>query len=441
MTVRFDDSLEITVAWIGEQRASLGAEVTVLRDLVGRLRLLLERDAAPGPAEVADLSRRLGPYGVEPSQLVLDPSLWDATAIARERVRLMPSDGGSPTVYLVDRTPSEHAWMAPPVARDVDKPRVSFFGLKGGVGRSTSLVALARSLAEEGRRVLVVDLDLESPGVSSLLLREEDLPRFGVTDWLVERRVHQADAALIRDMIVRSRIEPTGRGELWVAPALGAASMPPADDTDDPTLRLRDGSYVAKLARAYATNDESDLARRLEEMLRALEDHSACDVVLIDSRAGLHELSSAVLARLGGIALLFASTTTQTWTGYRLLLGAWRRDPDLVRDLRRRVQVVASMVPEMGRREYLEKVRQCAYGVFTDMLYESDGDTDDASYDLGHDDAPHAPWPVYWRRELQEWDPAAENDPLTPEQFGAAFGPFLTKARDALALPSIDEMQ
>jgi Mrp family chromosome partitioning ATPase len=35
------------------------------------------------------------------------------------------------------------------------------------VGRSTAPVALAKRLAEKGRRVLVVDLDMESPGPTS----------------------------------------------------------------------------------------------------------------------------------------------------------------------------------------------------------------------------------------------------------------------------------
>ncbi|HEY1693162.1 MAG TPA: AAA family ATPase [Polyangiaceae bacterium] len=69
---------------------------------------------------------------------------------------------------MADRSPRQRAGLATPVGReDGHKPRVTFFGIKGGVGRSTAPVALAKRLAEKGRRVLVVDLDMESPGPTS----------------------------------------------------------------------------------------------------------------------------------------------------------------------------------------------------------------------------------------------------------------------------------
>lgn len=36
------------------------------------------------------------------------------------------------------------------------------------------------------KRVLVLDLDLESPGLSSALLPSERQPKYGITDWLIE---------------------------------------------------------------------------------------------------------------------------------------------------------------------------------------------------------------------------------------------------------------
>ena len=86
-------------------------------------------------------------------------------------------------------------------------PTIAFFGAKGGVGRSTALSVVARRLAEKGERVMVLDLDLESPGVSSLLLPLEARTRFGVVDWLVESGVGQADG----DLLLAMSDEPIGR--------------------------------------------------------------------------------------------------------------------------------------------------------------------------------------------------------------------------------------
>src|SRR6266571_2993520 len=45
---------------------------------------------------------------------------------------------------------------------------VTFYSFKGGVGRSMALINTAGILAGRGFRVLVIDLDLEAPGLSYL---------------------------------------------------------------------------------------------------------------------------------------------------------------------------------------------------------------------------------------------------------------------------------
>jgi Tfp pilus assembly protein PilF/MinD-like ATPase involved in chromosome partitioning or flagellar assembly len=47
-------------------------------------------------------------------------------------------------------------------------PFITFYSFKGGVGRSMALINTAGILAERGFRVLVMDLDLEAPGLSYL---------------------------------------------------------------------------------------------------------------------------------------------------------------------------------------------------------------------------------------------------------------------------------
>ncbi|HRI72349.1 MAG TPA: AAA family ATPase, partial [Polyangium sp.] len=44
---------------------------------------------------------------------------------------------------------------------------VTFYSYKGGVGRTQGLANAAVALANRGRNVVVVDMDLESPGVHS----------------------------------------------------------------------------------------------------------------------------------------------------------------------------------------------------------------------------------------------------------------------------------
>jgi stress-induced morphogen len=60
--------------------------------------------------------------------------------------------------------------------RDLDRPIVvTFYSLRGGVGRSTALAYTARILASRGRTVLCVDMDLEAPGLAALFGRENEV--------------------------------------------------------------------------------------------------------------------------------------------------------------------------------------------------------------------------------------------------------------------------
>jgi hypothetical protein len=51
----------------------------------------------------------------------------------------------------------------------------TFYSYKGGVGRSMALMNVAYTLAGWGRHVLMVDMDLEAPGISGFLSRSEEL--------------------------------------------------------------------------------------------------------------------------------------------------------------------------------------------------------------------------------------------------------------------------
>jgi len=52
---------------------------------------------------------------------------------------------------------------------------VTFYSFKGGVGRSLALINVAFGLVKRGRNVLVLDMDLEAPGISGFLSRNDEL--------------------------------------------------------------------------------------------------------------------------------------------------------------------------------------------------------------------------------------------------------------------------
>jgi cellulose biosynthesis protein BcsQ len=61
---------------------------------------------------------------------------------------------------------------------------VTFYSFKGGVGRTMSLVNVAVALASAGRRVLLVDFDLEAPGIPTFELFSSVTDTPGVVDYI-----------------------------------------------------------------------------------------------------------------------------------------------------------------------------------------------------------------------------------------------------------------
>lgn len=364
--------------------------VVVNRDLNGRVRLILstkvEQDAKLSTvfhSIAQDLERRLGNHTFPAEQMILFEE--DVTAVLAD-VSAFTLEGLE-GVIVVDRLATEGRWASiSPIASGA--PRVVFFSIKGGVGRSTAMAASAWALAQTGKKVLVLDLDLESPGLSSGLLPSERRPAYGITDWLVEDLVDNGEAVL-DDMIATSELSHDG--EIYVVPAHG----------------LNPGDYIAKLGRVWMPkvdrkNKHESWSRRLDRLLYQLEQRLQPDIILIDSRSGIDEIASSCVTDLGAsLVLLFAIDGEQTWSGYRILFDYWHK-AGVARDIRERLQLVGAMIPETGASEYFDNLKENSWDLFSDGLYDEippGAATGDLwNFDDGDEGAPHYPWAIKWHR-------------------------------------------
>lgn len=396
-TVLFQSALDKSVKVTRNHSDELGDEVILVRDLRGRIRPVIKGspkdfEAKKLKAYKKELGEELGAYGFDKGNaLLFSAELAEAEVVFREKREVAEENGLK--IFLLDRQIIGQDWMRDTIRRKSINPRITFYGIKGGVGRSTALVNWAWHLAEQGKRVLVFDLDLESPGVSSTLLPVEHLPDFGAVDWFVEDGVGQAEA-IEPELVGISPLAQELPGEVMVVPAYGRLT----------------GGYLPKLARCYAEFSGSQpmsWAERLNRLVEVLEQRHSPDLVILDSRAGLHDIAAVLVTRMDADALLFGIDSAQTWAGYRMLFEHWNRHPN-VSAFRQRLQMVASLVPETGRDEYLRRYGEHAWDVFRDQLYDDAGpdDLEAFSFDLHDEAAPHAPWPIFWHRALQEFDPA-----------------------------------
>ncbi|WP_448594146.1 tyrosine-protein kinase family protein [Thermoflexus hugenholtzii] len=332
----------------------------------------------------------LGAHAYPPERAVLYLEPEDLEGLRSEAV-IWEEEGVK--IHFVDREIGGRRWVT--IADLPGPPRFVLFALKGGLGRSTTAAVLAAHLARKGQRVLVLDFDLESPTLSSML-RPEEQPDFGLVEWLVEDLVDQAEA-LVPDMIGRPAWSVDFTGEVMVVPAYGRRCQ----------------EHLAQLGRAYLDKPPREAGSppqkwmdRVQRLVQSLETYVGPDLVIMDSRSGLHDIAAALMVGLPAQVLLFAVDSEPTWSGYRILFQHWAQN-QVIRQLRERLSLVAALVPPTAQEEYLRRFRQHAWDLFREWLYDEvppgEPDGEWFSFDLIEEDAPHNPLPIYWERGLLAW--------------------------------------
>lgn len=419
-TVRFQDALTKAIAFTEEHYNALGHDPILIRDLFGKVRLFLQSNQTDQHKILAkELSTLLGNFSYTPDTIFLYPQdIFDSRSIIESPDKILIHGTDRP-IHLLDRQITGQDWLRQPIKEQPHPPRVTLFGIKGGVGRSTALAIWSWYLAKQGKKVLVIDLDLESPGIGQILLPQQRLADFGVVDWLVEEAVGQADEWLLRDMVATSPLSETTEGTIRVVSAAGS----------------KEQDYIAKLSRVYMDINRDgkvvDFAHRLSELLQALEAQEKPDIVLLDSRAGIHDIAAIAITRLTDMAFLFAVNTPQTWQAYRHLFRHWQKWNVNLTAFRENLKIVAGMVPELGRDDYISRCREAAYTLFSETIYEEAGpeDLETFNYPLTDDTSPHFPLEIFWNITFQEFNPQSEeyfksNEP----QLQACYGNFLQMA-------------
>lgn len=180
---------------------------------------------------------------------------------------------------------------------------ISFYSFKGGVGRTMALVNVGVELASAGKRVLLVDLDLEAPGLTSYMRDLSptalvDAP--GMIDWLTET--------------VRQGVAPAWRSYVSTVEAssdLRVDVLTSGQWNDGYNARVLDFNWAEFFQRGGGDT---------LEILRA-DWNKAYDFVLVDSRTGITDTAGVCTVHLPDVIVPVFTANEQSVNGVRDVIG------------------------------------------------------------------------------------------------------------------------
>ena len=214
---------------------------------------------------------------------------------------------------------------------------VTFYSFKGGVGRTSALVNIAVELANQGRRVLAVDFDLEAPGIDTFNLPQppqhggnEDGSPAGLVDYLA-KYIETSEAPDVAHYIYQSTGIGTNGGALWIMPA---------------------GKQDAAYAERLNSIDWLDLYERRNGFLMFEDLKAQCeslldpDYVLVDSRTGHTDIAGICTRQLPDAVVALFFPNEQNVRGLERIVRGIRQEAETARYKQIQLHFVPANVPD-----------------------------------------------------------------------------------------------
>lgn len=216
---------------------------------------------------------------------------------------------------------------------------VAFYSYKGGVGRTLLVANTAQFLALSGRRVVVLDLDLEAPGLLHKLAGSDVLERAasgklpGAVDELLNTLEGESPKRNLRKTAIEVALPAGSKGALLLIPAGSAPSH----------------TYWAaleRLNRAIKSNGPNGgLAEAVLELQARIAQELNPEFLLIDSRAGITELGGLATSILADRVVCLTTAAADSIDGTLVVAQALHSAPRLSTQRPLRVDYLLTRIP------------------------------------------------------------------------------------------------
>jgi MinD-like ATPase involved in chromosome partitioning or flagellar assembly len=224
----------------------------------------------------------------------------------------------------------------------------TFYSFKGGVGRTLALVNVATELAKSGRRVLIVDFDLEAPGIDTFNELKPKANQLGIVDF-VTRYIQTGTPPAFEEYVYEAPISNSTKvsGKLWVMPS-----------------GKRGPEYGAKLAKInwQTLYDKQEGFLLFEDLKSQWQEYLNPDYVLIDSRTGFTEVGGICTRQLPDLVVMLFIPNEQNLLGLLPVVAAIREQNKTPAAKEIAIEFVASNVPTLDDEEDILQTLMVRFG-------------------------------------------------------------------------------
>ncbi len=209
----------------------------------------------------------------------------------------------------------------------------TFYSFKGGVGRTFALVNVGVELAKTGRKVLLVDFDLEAPGIHTFGALSPKEPSPGVVEYVTDFMATQSAPDARQYTYEKPELGEKG-GRMWI--------MPAGKGDDDYRQRLASINW-------QSLYQDQDGYLFFEDLKAQWKEAFNPDYVLIDSRTGHTDVEGICTRQLPDAVVLLFFPNEQNLCGLKEVVRDIRAEAERTRKDKTPVALhfVMSNVPDL----------------------------------------------------------------------------------------------